>query len=180
MVVIDETDLALAVLRDLDIGVLVCTPAVDQILLSNPAAERMLAHLDDGALVPQAFQMTVAEVMARRTPPGAFAPAVPLRSRNGSCLFVRAKPLPERDAILVLLSGDILRERDLAARFRLSRREAEMVELVCQGLSNDQIAARMNLTVIAVKHYLQGIFAALDVRTRSKLIAVVGGPANAT
>ena len=61
----------------------------------------------------------------------------------------------------------------MASRFRLSRREGEIVELVCQGLTNEEIAERLNLTVIAVKHYLSGIFAALDVRTRSKLIAVV-------
>ena len=174
MLVVDESNLALSVLRELDVGVLVCTAAVDRILLSNPAAERMLAHLDGSEPLPSALRESVAEVLARRAPPGGFPPAVPMRSR-ACCLFVRAKMLPDSEAVLVVISGDMLRERDVAARFRLSRREAEIVELVCQGMSNDQIAERLNLTVLAVKHYLQGIFTALDVRTRSKLIAVVGG-----
>jgi DNA-binding NarL/FixJ family response regulator len=174
MLVVEESDLALAVLGELDIGVLVCTAAIDRVLLSNAAAERMLAHLDGDEPLPAALRESVAEVLARHSPPGTFPAAVPLRSRAG-CLFVRAKRLPDRDVALVVISGDVLRERDVAARFRLSKREAEIVELVCQGLSNDEIAERLNLTVLAVKHYLHGIFTALDVRTRSKLIAVVGG-----
>jgi DNA-binding NarL/FixJ family response regulator len=173
MLVLDESDLAQAVLLELDQGVLVCTAAMDRILLSNPAADRMLAHLDDGQPMPEALREVVAEVLTRRAAPGAFPSAVPLRSRAGSCLFVRAKTIPA--GTLIVIAGDLLRERDVAARFRLSKREAEIVELVCEGLSNDEIAERLNLTVLAVKHYLHGIFTALDVRTRSKLIAMVGG-----
>jgi DNA-binding NarL/FixJ family response regulator len=173
MLVIDECDLARSVLAELDIGVLVCTDGIDEILLANPAAQRMLAHLDDGATVPQTLREGVAEVLTRKAAPGSFPTAVPMRSRKGSCLFVRAKMLPGCDLVLVIISGDVLRERDVASRFRLSRREAEIVELVVEGLTNEQIAERLNLTGIAVKHYLSGIFAALDVRTRSKLIAVV-------
>jgi len=175
MLAVDESALARSVLRELDVGVLVSTTEVDRILLSNPAADRMLAHLDDGEEVPQVLRETVAEVLGRRAAPGGFPPAVPMRGKSGACLFVRAKKLPDCAAALVVISGDVLRERDMAARFQLSRREAEIVELVCQGLSNDEIAERLNLTVLAVKHYLHGIFAALDVRTRSKLIAVVEG-----
>lgn len=178
MLIVDQSDLAQAVLQELDLGIFVCSAAVDRILLSNPVADRMLAHLDDGEVVPKALRDVVAEVLARRAPPGAFPSAVPLRSGGGSCLFVRAKAISA--GILVVISGDLLRARDVATRFRLSQREAEMVQLVCQGLTNDQIAERMNLTVMAVKHYLQGIYAALDVRTRSKLIAFVGSVANST
>src|SRR5689334_21119897 len=114
-------DLEKAVLEHLDVGILVCTPALDRILLSNPAAERMLAHLDDGNPLSEALCEAVQEVLSRRAAPGAFPSAVPVRSSGGSCLFVRAKALADELGILIVISGDLLRERDVAARFQLSR-----------------------------------------------------------
>src|SRR5215471_12534052 len=106
MLAVDESALARSVLRELDVGVLVSTTEVDRILLSNPAADRMLAHLDDGEEVPQVLRETVAEVLARRAAPGGFPPAVPMRGKSGACLFVRAKKLPDCAAALVVISGD--------------------------------------------------------------------------
>jgi DNA-binding NarL/FixJ family response regulator len=170
-------DLAAAVLQELDIGILVCTPAIDRILLSNPAAERMLSHLDDGEVLPGVLRQSVTEALSRRAAPAGFSAAVPLRRRSGSCMYVRAKLLEGRHAALVIISGDALRERELhdslAMRFQLSRRESQIVELVRAGMSNDEIGEQLNLSVATVKHYLYGIFTALDVHSRAKLIAVV-------
>ncbi|MBK6707252.1 MAG: response regulator transcription factor [Sphingomonadales bacterium] len=66
--------------------------------------------------------------------------------------------------------GRTLRSNDL-----LTRREAEIVKLVCQGLRNRDIAARCNLAEGTVKIHLNSIFRKLGVASRSELIVQQGG-----
>jgi DNA-binding CsgD family transcriptional regulator len=61
------------------------------------------------------------------------------------------------------------------ARLRgLSVREREVVEMVCEGLSNVEIAERRGRSVLTVKTQLHAIFTKLGVRSRARLIALVG------
>jgi DNA-binding NarL/FixJ family response regulator len=62
---------------------------------------------------------------------------------------------------------------DLAARFALTRREAEVLELIGEGLSNAEIAAKLFVGVATVKTHINAIFAKLGVRDRAKAIALV-------
>lgn len=60
--------------------------------------------------------------------------------------------------------------RNLAARspaVRLTGREAEVMELVSQGLTNRQIADRLYLSVAGVKKHLESIYAKLEVSNRA-------------
>ena len=54
----------------------------------------------------------------------------------------------------------------------LSPREAEVLRGVVQGLSNKEIAARMDISESTVKNTLQQLFAKSEVRTRSQLVRV--------
>ena len=55
---------------------------------------------------------------------------------------------------------------------KLSPREAEVLELVSLGLTNDQVAARLCVTVHAVKFHLAGIYRKLRVANRTEATAV--------
>jgi DNA-binding NarL/FixJ family response regulator len=51
----------------------------------------------------------------------------------------------------------------------LSRREQDVTILVCKGLTNEQIALWLKLSVSTVKSYLQNVFFKIDVRNKTEL-----------
>jgi two-component system, NarL family, response regulator YdfI len=51
---------------------------------------------------------------------------------------------------------------------RLSRREAEVLEMAARGLTNPEIASRMHVTVHTVKYHLAGIYRKLGVANRTE------------
>lgn len=56
----------------------------------------------------------------------------------------------------------------------LSAREREVAELVCEGLSNAEIAQRTGKSALTVKTQLHAVFTKLGVKSRAKLIALLG------
>jgi DNA-binding CsgD family transcriptional regulator len=54
----------------------------------------------------------------------------------------------------------------------LSAREAEVLEMASQGLTNLQIASRLNITVHAVKFHLAGVYRKLGVTNRTEAAVV--------
>jgi DNA-binding NarL/FixJ family response regulator len=88
-----------------------------------------------------------------------FAPEVGARI-VGSLTATRP---PEPDAAETLLG-----------RFpALTRREAEVLALVADGLSNGEIASTLFVSVATVKTHINAIFAKLAVRDRAQVIALV-------
>jgi len=61
---------------------------------------------------------------------------------------------------------------DQKERPSLSSRELDALRLVVQGLSNKEIASRMEISESAVKNTLQQLFGKTEVRTRSQLVRV--------
>ena len=53
----------------------------------------------------------------------------------------------------------------------LSEREREVLGLLAQGLSNEQIAARLYLSVLTVKRHLHNTYGKLEVRCRFSAVA---------
>ena len=62
---------------------------------------------------------------------------------------------------------------DLDALATLSPGEREAVLLVGEGLINPEIAARIGISVAAVKLRLHGAFKKLNVRNRTQLVAML-------
>jgi DNA-binding NarL/FixJ family response regulator len=54
----------------------------------------------------------------------------------------------------------------------ISGREQEVIECVCQGLSNKEIAGRLTLSLHTIKAHLNRIFRKLNITSRSKLMAL--------
>jgi DNA-binding NarL/FixJ family response regulator len=61
------------------------------------------------------------------------------------------------------------------ARFGLTPRERDVLELLCQGLSNAAIAHRLALTEKTVKNHLNHVFAKLRVGSRTEAIVLWTG-----
>jgi DNA-binding CsgD family transcriptional regulator len=55
-------------------------------------------------------------------------------------------------------------------RALLSPREAEVLDLAALGLTNQQIAARLQVTVHAVKFHLAGVYRKLGVANRTEAV----------
>jgi DNA-binding NarL/FixJ family response regulator len=88
-----------------------------------------------------------------------FAPEV--GARLVGSLTATARPGPDAAGALV-------------ARFpALTRREAEVLALVADGLSNAEIAGTLFVSVATVKTHINAIFAKLAVRDRAQAIALV-------
>lgn len=61
---------------------------------------------------------------------------------------------------------------DRRARFRLSHREREVMELIADGMSNQQIAATCFISEKTVKNHINRIFTKLHVSSRAEAVAV--------
>jgi DNA-binding CsgD family transcriptional regulator len=59
---------------------------------------------------------------------------------------------------------------DLSSRWGISRREGEIIELVNQGLSNQEIAGRLFISLSTVKKHLNNVFLKTGVSNRVQLV----------
>lgn len=57
----------------------------------------------------------------------------------------------------------------------LSQREKELLLLIAEGLSNDEIAAQLHLAATSVKSYVSRLYTKMGVRDRSQLMALTLG-----
>jgi DNA-binding CsgD family transcriptional regulator len=88
----------------------------------------------------------------------------------------------ERDrAILSLVRPHLARIRARWERRHrpsvLTKREAEVLEVVAQGLTNGEIAVRLVVSRDTVRTHLENVFAKLGVHTRTAAVARVRGGA---
>jgi DNA-binding NarL/FixJ family response regulator len=94
--------------------------------------------------------------------------------RLGASGFVlKTAPIAELlDAIRRAAAGGLafaVRPSAAAARVRLSERELDVVRLVVDGRSNDEIAARLGIGAKTVESHLRRLFERLDIASRTEL-----------
>jgi DNA-binding CsgD family transcriptional regulator len=81
------------------------------------------------------------------------------------------KALGAREHVVLPLQE---RRQDQVLHQPLSEREREVLRLVVQGASTQEIAHQLGVAVSTVKTYLKGIYRKLDVHSRAQAVARVG------
>jgi DNA-binding NarL/FixJ family response regulator len=94
--------------------------------------------------------------------------------RLGASGFVlKTAPIAELlDAIRRAAAGGLafaVRPTAAASRVRLSERELDVVRLVVDGRSNDEIAGRLGIGAKTVESHLRRLFERLDIASRTEL-----------
>ncbi|MFC4950104.1 response regulator transcription factor [Pseudonocardia sp. GCM10023141] len=118
-----------------------------------------------------------------------FAPFVAMsRYRLAAALRARARPTDNDEAVALLAAADSAADRmgmtplrnqiaNLSGQLSdggvLSRREAEIAELVASGLTNRQVAAAAHISERTVESHVQHILAKLEFTSRSQIAAWV-------
>jgi len=86
--------------------------------------------------------------------------------------------VPVMHVVLCRVVQRLQAEGGLAARLEsLTPREKEMVDLVCRGHTNGEIAALSNLSETTVKHHLTNIFDKLGAESRTRLMHLLAAQA---
>jgi DNA-binding NarL/FixJ family response regulator len=80
----------------------------------------------------------------------------------------------DNGSIKALLSSAELPSR-IGKGESVSSREKEIIDLVCQGCTNKEIALKLSLSEQTVKAHLSRIFRKFNVSNRSQLVALVAG-----
>lgn len=106
-----------------------------------------------------------------------------LKAGASGYLLKRSSPAEVRDAIADVCSGgapmtaEIARRvveafhqptRDPGDEVKLSPRETEILELLCEGLANKEIADRLGISTETVRVHLKHIYEKLHVRSRTE------------
>lgn len=78
------------------------------------------------------------------------------------------------DALVVVPDDRRAAPAETDPQRRLTRREDEIVDLVCRGLTNGEIAAVLGTRPNTVRNQLASIFKKLDVASRAELAGLVG------
>jgi DNA-binding NarL/FixJ family response regulator len=141
-----------------------------RLVYQNPAASGLVVRLREQ------YHADV-HVMLREHLPGddaADRPAVTLlTAARGEPLYVHVWSVgSEGDAHIVMSVRELGIERDaFARRYGLSRREAEIAELVLRGYRNPEIAATLGIADATTKRHLTRIFQKIGVDSRARLIS---------
>lgn len=108
-----------------------------------------------------------------------------LKAGASGYLLKRSTPADVRDAIRDVRSGGAPMSAEIARRVveafhqtpkpeqaqdevKLSKRETEILELLCEGLANKEIADRLNISVETVRVHLKHVYEKLHVRSRTE------------
>jgi len=81
-------------------------------------------------------------------------------------------------ALIRALQGAKKETHDPASAHQgLTGREQEILQLLCSGKANSEIAQQLNISENTVKNHMQRVFAKLNVKTRAQAVVKVMPPA---
>jgi DNA-binding CsgD family transcriptional regulator len=67
----------------------------------------------------------------------------------------------------------VLNYAGVAGRYNLSKREVEVVRLICAGCTNRDIGGRLFISEHTVKDHIKNIMRKMEVATRNEIVAVL-------
>ncbi len=95
-------------------------------------------------------------------------------------LLLNVIPIPFLAILLKERGGQVLDKPETKVKierfyenYRLSKREIEIVVLILEGKSNDEIKDELFISIFTVKKHISNIFMKLDIKSRSQLIHMV-------
>ena len=154
------------------------------VVATTPAAERWLAELADWprrSELPQAVYGVTARLRALERDGTArpdLMPRARVRTASGRWLALHASRLAGPGALgqtAVIL--EMARPTEVAPlilqAYDLTEREAQVAQLVLQGLATDEIAARLSISSLTVQQHLKAVFDKTGVRSRRDLVAQI-------
>ncbi len=100
--------------------------------------------------------------------------------RTSSSLAFRIEAFGERARRELLATGERVRKRTVETRDDLTAQERHIAGLARDGLSNQEIGARLFLSQHTVAYHLRKVFSKLEITSRNQLIQVLPDSAEAT
>lgn len=150
------------------VGVVLCDRSL-RVLAASPLARTLLGRIEPGA----GDQLPEAIASALRA-----WDRWPVRVRAGDQdVVVRARASEVAWTSIVVwlaVEGDAGElDATLRKRYRLTRRQLDLVHQLRQGFRNQEIATNLGLTCSTVKSYLSHLFDTLGVKSRGEAIALI-------
>lgn len=170
-----ELDTLVDVARPVDLALL------DTHAQANPLSQTITERLDEGTVTRLAvFTWSVTDetvdsaltagahgVLSKQLSGEELVQAL-VRIGQGEVVVARPEPGVTADDLPPARAG---RVRDWPGREQgLSMRESEMISLICQGLTNEEIASRLFLSPNSVKSYIRTAYHKAGVTSRSQAV----------
>lgn len=149
---------------------------------ATPAGYRWMDDLEvaPGEPSPLGAALRAVDAAARATALGTvvMGPArARVRTRSGEWLVLHASLLDGRHDGRVAVILELARPAEVASilleGYGMTPRERDVVALVLQGRSTQEMATELGLSAYTVQDHLKGVFAKLGVGSRSELIGIV-------
>jgi DNA-binding NarL/FixJ family response regulator len=128
----------------------------------------VLCDLGHHELNRQALALGAAGIVLKTQPPSVLIATIQSLSEKGGPEFNRT-PVQETTDVSRIDSGTD-GSRVTGGLNCLTTREQEIVRLISAGLKNKEVANRLHISDITVRHHLTNIFSKLDVPDRQKLL----------
>lgn len=170
----DPAELGLLFLPHGDSRVVICSPVV-----LTGWCQRRPAEMAQGVrflvLVPDASDETIAQVTALPADGYILEPGLTpeLLAVALTRLLDGKIPMPEAIVRGLLMVHREAKDGPAKRPFALTPREAQVLSLMVDGLSNKEIAVRLRVSVNAAKRHVANVLAKLNCRNRTHAVAMV-------
>jgi two-component system response regulator NreC len=156
------------VLMDISMGDMGGIAATRQVLRACPATRvLMLTMHDDAAYVQQALDAGAVGYVLKRAADSELLAAIRAVQRGEAFLYPSVAKTLIDDYVRMKKTGETTAR---AAEEVLSPRERQVLSLIAQGYTNQEIAERLTLSVKTVETHKARIQEKLGLRTRSELV----------
>lgn len=139
--------------------------------LTRSSTVIVLCDLGHDELTRKAFSLGVAGIVLKTQPPSVLIAVIQSLSDSGGHNCEVTSPIKETvDRCGLDAATD---SSHVSGRINsLTAREREIIRLIAIGLRNKEVAQRLHISDITVRHHLTSIFSKLDVSDRQNLLIV--------
>jgi NarL family two-component system response regulator LiaR len=85
-------------------------------------------------------------------------------------IWVGSKLTKRKEIIVSIQQHQFVRNEESVRHFGISKRELEVLELIATGLSNQEIAEKMFVSLNTIKTHLSSLFVKLNVKRRTQAV----------